>query len=257
MPSKTLMRIGAAGCVAVLMTGCGSSATPATGTGHGSTVPTGSASMTPTPTATESATHPAASPATLASLKKIVLQRADMPSTWTATPYKADSGDAGDQAALARCVGMRNTDKDKVAEANSDDFAQGDATISSSASSYRSQSDLDADIASLRNPKMSSCLEHMFTTRLGGSLPHGAKITGASVKITPSSGGGAANLAGTGSGTITVSISGQTVTVYLAVAFITGPLIEAEVDAENVNAPVPDDVFQTAATTVAARAARG
>jgi hypothetical protein len=41
------------------------------------------------------------------------------------------------------------------------------------------------------------------------------------------------------------------------VAFITGPLIEAEVDAENVGTPVPASVVNRLVATVATRAAKG
>jgi hypothetical protein len=45
--------------------------------------------------------------------------------------------------------------------------------------------------------------------------------------------------------------------VYLTVAFITGPLIQAEVDAANFGAPVPASVVSRLAATVATRAAKG
>jgi hypothetical protein len=48
------------------------------------------------------------------------------------------------------------------------------------------------------------------------------------------SAGAPANVIATGAGTITVSVNGQHVAVYVTVALITGPLIEAEVDTENV-----------------------
>jgi hypothetical protein len=52
-------------------------------------------------------------------------------------------------------------------------------------------------------------------------------------------------------------MSGQQVPVYLAVAFITGPLIEAEIDAVNASAPVPASVVNPLVAKVATRAAKG
>jgi hypothetical protein len=199
----------------------------------------------------------AATPASLSQLKKIVLQPADLPSGWKGTPYQPDPNDSANNAALMKCVGARNTDSDKVAEAHSGNFALGDASISSSATSYRSQSDLDADVAMLHSPKLSPCFEQMMKKQLAASLPAGATIESASIKITPGSAGGPANVVATGTGTIKVRANGQQVPVYLTVAFITGPLIEAEVTTENVGTPVPASVVNPLAATVATRAVKG
>jgi hypothetical protein len=207
-----------------------------------------SSPATPTPTAT---------PASLSQLQKIVLQPADLPTGWKGSPYQPDPNDSANNAAFVACVGVRNTESDKVAEAHSDNFAQGNASISSSATSYRSQSDLDADAASLRSPKVSPCFEQMMKKQLAASLPAGATTESASISITPGSAGGPANVIATGTGTIKVKVSGQEVPVYLTIAFILGPLIEAEVDAENAGTPVPASVVNPLVATVATRAAKG
>ena len=209
-----------------------------------------------------SATSPSASfssaPASLAQLKKIVLQASDRPAGWKATPYEPDpSGDAAFNAALMKCVGARNTDSDKVAEAHSDDFELIDASISSSASSYRSQSAVDADVATLHSPKLSSCYGQAVKNRLAASLPAGSTIESVSIKITPGSAGGPANVVATGTGTAKISVDGHPATLYSTVAFITGPLIEAEVDTANVGTPVPASAVNAQVTSVAARAAKG
>lgn len=196
-------------------------------------------------------------PVSLAQLKKIVLRSADLPAGWKGTPYQADPSDAATQAALVKCVGTRNTERDKVAEAHSEDFTLGDASVSSSASNYRSQSDLDVDIAIVNSPKISRCYDQLVRKQLATSLPAGTKIVSESLKITSGSAGAPANVIATGAGTITVSVNGQHVAVYVTVAFITGPLIEAEVDTENVGTPVPASVVQSLVATVANRAAKG
>jgi hypothetical protein len=234
--------VGAAGCVVAVLAACSSSSSaspPASGS---------------SPATSESA---AATPAALSQLKKIVLQPADLPSGWKATPYQPDPNNAAEDAALAACVGARDTDSDQVAQANSDNFGLSNATISSSASSYRSQSDLVTDVATLHSPKLSPCFSQMMKKQLASALPAGSKVASASIKVTPGSAGGPANVVATGTGTIKVQVSGQQVPVYLTVAFITGPLIEAEVDAENAGTPVPASVVNSLVATVATRAAKG
>jgi hypothetical protein len=111
----------------------------------------------------------------------------------------------------------------KVAEADSEDFELGDASISSSASSYPSQSDLDVDIAILNSPKISACYERLFSKLLATSLPAGAKVDSVSIKITPGAAGGPANVVGTGAGVVKVrAVNGQRGAFYLTVAELKG-----------------------------------
>jgi hypothetical protein len=245
MQNYCLGRIAAAGCGLLLLAGCGGSS-PKTTT-------SGSATHT-APSSSPAASS--ASPATAAQLKKIVLQASDLPQGWKGTPHKADPSDAAAQAQVVACAGGRNTDSDKVADTDSEDFALDQATISSSATSYRSQSDIAADTALLHNPKLSTCYTQLVKKELGAALPGGATIESASIKITPGSAGGPANIVATGSGTIKVNVNGQQVPVYLNVAFITGPLIEAELDAENIGAPVPPALFRSLVAAMAARAGK-
>ena len=80
------------------------------------------------------------SPASEAQLAKIVLQPSELPAGWAHTPHQSDPAEdaifKAQDAATAKCLGVPNSDPNKVAEAHSDDFAQGDAQISSNASSY-------------------------------------------------------------------------------------------------------------------------
>jgi hypothetical protein len=245
---ERLLGVCAVGCCVAGLVACSSSAST-----HGS-----SASVsTPASSSGAATSSGSATPAPLSELKKIVLQPADLPAGWKGTPYHPDPRDAADQAAMVSCVGARNTDSDKVAEAHSEDFALGDADISSSASSYRSQSDLDTDVAILHSPKLPACYDQLVKKELGGSLSAGATIDSASIKIMPGSAGGPANVVATGTGTVKVTVSGQQVPLYVTVAFITGPLIQAEVDAENPGTPVPASVVNALVATVATRAAKG
>jgi len=248
MRGKRLVGVCAVGCGIAMLVACGSSTSKTASTSSGSR---------PASSSSTASTSSSAAPASLTQLKKIVLQPADLPRGWKGTPYRPDPSDAAVQAAFVKCVGVRNTDPDTVAEANSEDFALGDADISSSAHSYRSQTDVDTDTASLRNPKYAPCDEQLAKKQLATSLPAGAMIESASVKITPGSAGGPANVVGTEAGTFKVSANGQQVPVYVTGVYITGPLIEAEVDTENVGSPVPASVVNALVATVAARAAEG
>ena len=239
--AKRLLGVCAVGCVVAVLAACGSSS------------PKNPATSSSSPATAASA----ATPASLSQLEKLVLQSADLPSGWKGSPYQPDPNDSANNAALVKCAGARNTDGDKVAEAHSDDFALGDASISSSATSYRSQSDLESDVAMLHSPKLSPCFEQMMKKQLAASLPAGGTVESASVKITPGSAGGPANVVATGTGTIKVQVNGQQIPVYLTVAFITGPLIQAEVDTENVGTSLPASVVNPLVATVAARAVKG
>jgi hypothetical protein len=250
-----------------LVAGCGSDSSkkasvPAASQTSASSTPSASLS-TPsasvsTPSASASApSSVAAAAAALPALRKIVLKPTDLPAGWKPTPHKANPSDEAGNVAMLKCVGARNTDGDKVAEANSDDFAAGDAQISSSATSYRSQADLDTDLAMLRSPKLSPCLEQLLKKELASSLPAGGTVGSTSVKVTPGSAGGPANVAATATAIIKVSVNGQQIPAYMSLAFITGPLIEAEVDSDNIGAPVAASVLSGAVAAVANRAAKG
>jgi hypothetical protein len=244
MGKATFVRVLAAGCGLVLVAGCGGSSSPPAAGGQ-----------TATPSK-HSIASPGATPAPKSLLARIVLQPGDLPG-WTGTPYQDDSSSNQDQLALLSCAGARNTDSEKVAEAHSQDFSLDQASISADATSYRSQSAIDSDVALLHNPKFPACYQKLVKDGLGKGLPAGTTIQSAKVTVTPGSGGGPANVAGTATALITVRTGGISLTVYVDVAFITGPLIEAEVDAENVGAPVAVELRRKLIQAVAARAARG
>jgi hypothetical protein len=199
------------------------------------------------------------SPASEAQLTKIVLQPSDFPAGWEHTPYTTDTaadaaGNAA-QAAFAKCLGVSNSDIDKVAEGHSGDFDQGDAEISSDATSFRSQSVVDADAAALQSAKASPCAEQLVRQTLAGAVPAGGTIESVSFKITPGSTSGPANVVARGDGSFKVSVSGNTAEGYVSIAFISGPMIETDVTAFNVGAPVPTSLTDSLVAAVANRAA--
>ena len=235
---KLLVRICVAVCGVALLASC--SVLPS------ATHTTASARATPTP----------ATPASQSQLNQIVLQPADLPIGWKGKPSKSDPSDPASGVAPTKCAGIRNTDGDIVHDANSPEFTLGADTVSSSATSYRSQSDLDSDTATLHNPKLSACIEQEARTQFATSLPAGTVIESVSFKITPGSANAPDNVVATASGTVVVNAKGHEIAVYLNFAFITGPLIEAEVNVVSVGAPLDASVQQGLVDAVATRAAQ-
>jgi len=238
---------GLAWVVAVLA-GCSSSSSSKTTTSTAAG-PLSSSSST-------AAASPSGSPASAAQLAKIVLQPADFPVGWEHTPYKPNSADSTAAAEFAKCLGVPNSDTDPVAEAHSDDFALGEARISSPAYSFRSQSTVDAYTAGLLSAKASPCVEQLVRQQIASVVPTGGTIESVSLRIVPGSVGGLPNIVATTAGTFKVKVSGKSVGGNFTVAFINGPLIEADVSAFSVGAPVPTDLMGSLAADVAGRAAQ-
>jgi hypothetical protein len=246
MGYQHLLRVCAAGLGFAILAGCGGSSPQTTSTGGTSGTP-----LAASPTTSRSAT-----PATLAQLEKIVLGAADFPTAWKGTAHQATASDAAWRASFVRCLKVRDTYGDKVSEAFSQDFTLGDALVLSNATRYRSQSDIDTDVAAIHGPKFAPCIDQLMKNQAAQSQPPGTPIV-ATFKITPGSGGGPANVVGTGTGTIKSSVNGNQVVYYLSFAYITGPLIEAEVDTTNVGAPVPAPEVRSLVAAVATRAVKG
>jgi hypothetical protein len=241
MKSTGLLRVCAVGCIAVLAA-CGGSSSKTASTVGGSSAP--------------SSSSPAASPspASQPQLQKIVLQPADLPAGWKGTPSQDNpSADAARDVALYQCLGVPNyRTPTRVDEAFSDDFTRGDAYIYSSASSYRSQSEVEADVAAVLSPKFSPCIAKLIRQQAAN---HAVAVKSVSVKVTPGSAGGPANVAATGVATFKTNEGGKQTVHYSTVAYIIGPFIEAEVDSESIGAPVPASLMEPLVATVANRAA--
>jgi hypothetical protein len=214
----------------------------------------GASSVASLPTASPAPITPAGPPAT-ARLTAIALQPSDFTSDWAASAPTPDPNEAAESASLAKCVGGRDTYADQTGDANSPDYSLGTATISSDASSFKTPADIAADVAIIKSPKISACYEQLARTQLLASLPAGSTINSESVAITPGTGGGPSNVVGTGAGTFNVTVNGALSNLYVDVAFITGPLTEAEVDFANIGAPVSPTIRAALIAKVAARAA--
>jgi len=111
-----------------------------------------------------------------------------------------------------------------------------------------------SDTAIVKSPKMSACYSKLAADEIGGSLPAGSTLNSASVVVTPGSAGGPANVVATGAGKVEVTANGEVDDLYVNVAFITGPSIEAEIDFTNLAAPVPASLRAALIAKIAARA---
>lgn len=214
-----------------------------------------SASKTDAAPPTSSSPSPTKVPATQAELDTLMLKPTDFPAGWKASQHEADPNEAQYRAEVVACLGIRNSETDKLAEVNSEDFDLGDVSVSSSASSYRTQDAVDADTAALSNAKFGPCYEQQLRKQVASAIPAGATIESVSFTVTPGSSGGPANVVATASGSVKIAVSGRQTVLNVLVAYIAGPLLKAEVDVQNVDKAVPQDVFTTAVTTVAKRVA--
>ena len=238
------------------------SASPAT-SASAATLPANSTSattMTTTATSTVKKSPASASSKADPLLAQIVLGRADLPTGWTATPTATPTATRpasnSGQSALVTCVGGKNTSADKTASLSSDAFTRSAATITSSAARYRSQADITADISLLKSPKISACYKALTIQSLRASLPAGATIASGGLEVVPAPKGGPANVVAVATSKFVVNAGGRPVTLYQTTAYITGRLIEAEVDFQGVDAAVPTALQEQLIDVVAGRAAK-
>jgi hypothetical protein len=215
------------------------------------------AACTSSPSKAPSAATRPPRPATRAQLKKIVLQLDDLPIGWKGEPHHDDPGDAAFSAALLKCTGARDTDPHQVAAADSQDFVLGDASASSFAASYRSASDVRSDVALLRSPRLAPCLDRLLKQAFIHELRGGGTFVSVSSKFAHRRRGDPANLVAFETSTVKLIVNGRMFVDCLSVAYIAGPLLEADVDASNVGSPLTPSIMDTLIARVATRVANG
>jgi hypothetical protein len=248
------------GSAAVLLVAVLAACTSTT-SGHGSSALSPSTSSPGFPSASASSSPPASSAPstgapTAAALAKIVVQQSDLPAGWTGKPAQGQgSPDADLQAQLLRCVGGKIDESQRVAHVDGDDFTQGQLTISSDATSYKTQAEVDNRSAIISSPRAGTCLNQIVRTLLQRQLPAGTTLNGVAIALTSGSNGGPPNVVATEKGQITVSAQGQSATVYLDAAFIRGRQLTATVEFEGIGQRVDANLQASVIAAVAARAA--
>jgi len=109
----------------------------------------------------------------------------------------------------------------------------------------------------VHSAELGPCFDRQAKELFAKSLPAGTTVDSVSSKFTSGSAGFPSNVVGSGVSTVKLTSGGEHVLLYLTVAFITGPLIEAEVDTQNVGKQVAASVVKSAVSAVADRAAKG
>jgi hypothetical protein len=246
MKSRVLVLLPAV--LALAVAGCTSSKS------HSTTSTSATSPTTPATTASSSTSSSGTAP-NKATLAGYVLKASDLPAGWKGTPSSSDNSTDPTQVKLEQCLGVANHDAQQVATVDSDDFANADATISSSAKSYRTADVVTTDKNALLSGKAESCFRQVLPDALASSLPAGAKVGTIELHLTPRAATDPENLVATISASIPVTVSGQSITAYVSTAYIVGPQVEAQVDFENVGAPVPAGLQAQLVKTVADRVA--
>jgi hypothetical protein len=190
-------------------------------------------------------------PATKQQLQKIVVREADLPSGWNPTESLSLLNPDVD-AALARCMGVRDTTPNMVAGAESPSYTAGETQIGSVAASYRTEADLDVDFGMLTNPRLKPCLER-FTRVLYEQLDW--TVDSFSSKVTLAPAGSPDNVVGVLDDKLVGTVAGRDLVEYDRTAFIRGPLLEVQVEMVSVDEPIPAAIWNLIVAKVAARAA--
>lgn len=258
---KPIIAVAVPAALCLLVAGCSSStngsgvvSTPAGTSGTSASTPASSPSAPSTPPS--SGASGSGSSTASGALATIPIQPADLPAGWTAAPVTPSSEDASKQAEMVACVGGKNTAPDRIAKVEKD-YTQATNEADSNVQQMRSQSDVDADVAILHSPKINTCYEQAVRKQAAAALPSGATLKAATFSMLPGTNGGPSNLAAIGHGKLTLAEAGQTLDLFVDIAFITGPKLEAEVDFTGVGAQLPTTLEQHVITAVAGRAAHG
>jgi hypothetical protein len=188
-------------------------------------------------------------------LARIPLRRSDLPNGWTGHKHQSDkAGNNAFDQKFADCVGAVGG-LGAVQSVDGPDFDNGLAEISSSATRYASQQQVDKDVSILTGPRAESCLNTALRDMLEKNLPNNADVGSVDIAITSGSAGGPHNVVATATGSITLTENAQTIRLYFDLAFITGPRIEADVDFFNIGTRVDPSLQQQLIAVVARRAA--
>lgn len=192
----------------------------------------------------------------------VPVQPGDLPAAWTAKAHDTSS-DGSHSAANKQakdCVGVRDNTGNRITRVYSKDYSKGDHTITSSASEYKSSSDVDNDAKLFSNPKTQQCFKKIFEQEITSGLPTYAKVDNSKIKIISGSNGGPSNVIATGTANLTITVKGDTITSRSTAVYIRGDRIEAEIDFADVGAastekPVDQATITRAVAAVAKRAA--
>jgi hypothetical protein len=191
-------------------------------------------------------------------LHALVLQRADVPSDWTDTP-NTDTTDEDQAVAqgIVQCLGLHlDPNAGRLAHVNSDDFVKNDSRIGSSAESWRSETDVQAQIAIITNPRAGHCYAQVLRNQLPSNLPANVTLDTLQVTLTPGHAGFPDDVVATGHGKIVLSSGGQSASLYLDAAFIAHGTVTGQVQFLGLGEQILPTLSSQLVQTVADRIAR-
>jgi hypothetical protein len=246
--------------IGLALTACSSSSNgtpPAVVTSQATTTSPPPTTFSSSPVTTPS-TPPVSAPATgtapsEAALNAIVAQQGDVPTGYTGQAPDTSSDDSTNEQQIVQCVGATNVNPaDKIQEVHGNDFVQNPQTISSDATSYKSQAAVDALVSVITNSKAQDCFDKLLKQQVEAS---GGTVTSANITITPGSNGGPSNVFALLQGSVDVTAQGQKATLNVIEAFIQGRQLVSTVSVEAINANADVNAFKQVGLAVATRAA--
>jgi hypothetical protein len=97
----------------------------------------------------------------------------DFPPGWTSAPPSVDTGPAGLEAKVAKCLGVSESDLSEApAKADSNDFSQSNMTVSSTVGYRATSAEQTAAFNILASPKAPSCLSTVVSTAIEDAIKH-------------------------------------------------------------------------------------
>ncbi|HEX3538929.1 MAG TPA: hypothetical protein VHT75_00675 [Acidimicrobiales bacterium] len=193
-----------------------------------------------------------AAPLRAPQLQAIIVQPGDLPAGWKPVPVAPTSPHAADNAPFSRCIGEMDASADRLARADNS-FATGAAVLTSTASTFASAADVQADTSAITSAKAPDCLTSVVRAQWSGVLPKGAALKSVSETVTPGAGGGPAAVVATVVGAIVFAASGRTLTVNSEVVYLAAGKLEAQVVFTNAAGPVSAALVTDVVEKVAAR----
>lgn len=178
-----------------------------------------SSSTTSSTSTASSTTTPATVPddaADRAVAESLLLVQSDFPTGWTANVAEDDPQDAVTAKKLADCAGASDPAK-ATAAVDSPNFDQGDAEVSVSVSVAPTRADFEKDVAALKGPKYIACLTDLFGDELETEIQKDAPgATIDDVNLVRASMPAVGDVSTAMKGTVTVSVNGRTLMMYLS-----------------------------------------
>jgi hypothetical protein len=180
---------------------------------------------------------------------------ADLPGGWN--DRFGEETDDWTMPTLAACLGGRDTIAERLVVRGGQVLTdEHDDRVSSMVAGYRSQRDVDDDIALLTSASAPDCFRQMFEEQLQAARSDTAEVGPLNLSVAAGSDGGPSNVVATVSGYVTVTpTTGESYPAYFDLVFLTGPMTEGQLIFESLGAPFPGAARSRLVTVMAQRLA--